>query len=125
MVMITDLSMLQGEMENRLYERFKTGSECTIECAIAQNVKIQNISLGGICLKTSQHVNTHHRHMMKIITGKNEKILLTGEVVRSSFRSVIKHKDNFSHVYDAGLIFVDQTDSQKNFLKKLTRRLSR
>jgi hypothetical protein len=111
-------------MKNRIYERFKTGSHCDIECAIAHKVKIKNISIGGICLETSRYIETRSTYDMKIITKRNEKAVLKGEVVWSSLRGSIKDKEDIYPVYDIGLKFIEQGDDKKIFLENLTQRLS-
>jgi hypothetical protein len=111
-------------MKNRIYERFKTGSHCDIECAIAHKVKIKNISIGGICLETSRHIETRSIYDMKIITKRNEEAVLKGKVVWSSLIGSIKDKEDIYPVYDIGLKFVEQGDDKKIFLENLTQRLA-
>jgi hypothetical protein len=111
-------------MKNRVFERFKTGSHCDIECAIADKVKIKNISIGGICLETSRHIETRSIYDMKIITKRNEKAALKGEVVWASLRGSIKDKEDIYPVYDIGFKFIEQGDDKKIFLENLTQRLA-
>jgi hypothetical protein len=111
-------------MEKRLYERFKTGSDCKLKCAIADKVRIKDVSMGGICLETSRYINTNNIYYMKIVTKKNEEIELAGHVVRSSFIKVRKSKEDISSVYEIGLNFIEQDNDKKKFLKKLAGRLT-
>lgn len=111
-------------MENRLYKRFKTGYKCKLECPIADKVKIKDVSIGGICLETSSQINTNNIYNMKIITKKNERIKLTGTVVRSTFSRVKIYNGDISLIYEIGLNFIKKNNSQELFLKKFTKRLA-
>jgi hypothetical protein len=111
-------------MEKREHDRLKTGSHCDIECAIAHKVKIRDISIDGIRLETPRHIDTKNTYSMKIVTKRNEEIMLNGEVVSSSLKKSIKEKGNIFPIYDIRLKFVEQNDEKINFLKNLTERLS-
>jgi hypothetical protein len=111
-------------MKNRAYKRFETGSHCNIECAIAHNVKIKNISIGGICLETSRYIETRSTYEMKIITKRNEEAVLKGKVVWASLRESIKDKEDIYPLYYIGLKFIEQGDDKKIFLENLTQRLA-
>jgi hypothetical protein len=56
-------------MINRSHKRLKTGSHCSLECAMDHKVKIKDISIGGICLETSQHIDTRNPYDMKLINN--------------------------------------------------------
>lgn len=111
-------------MENRLHERYKTRYECRVESDIAFRVKVKDVSIGGICLETPNHIKKNDIYQMQVVTKKNEKIHLIGEVVRSSFRRTRIYKGDIIHIYDVGLHFIKQNSSQKRFLKRLSRRLA-
>ncbi|MHA2219873.1 MAG: PilZ domain-containing protein [Candidatus Hodarchaeales archaeon] len=87
-------------------------------------VKITDISIDGICLESSRHIDTKNTYSMKIVTKRNEEIMLKGEVVWSSLRKSIKEKGNIFPIYDIGLKFIEQNDEKNNFLKKITERLA-
>ncbi|MHA2219384.1 MAG: PilZ domain-containing protein [Candidatus Hodarchaeales archaeon] len=111
-------------MENRVHKRHKTGSYCNVECAIAKDVKIKDISIDGICLETSQHIDTRNPYDMKLVTKNKEEIMLKGEVVWSSLIKSIKDKDNIYPIYDIGLKFIEQNDYKNKFLEKLIEQLT-
>jgi hypothetical protein len=111
-------------MKSRSHKRNKTGSYCNVECAIDKNVKIKDISIDGICLETSQHIDTRLPYDMKLVTKKRDEIMLKGEVVWSSLTKTIKDKDNIYPIYDIGLKFIEQSNNKIRFLEKLTERLT-
>jgi hypothetical protein len=111
-------------MDNRIHTRHKTGVHCSAECAMAQKVKIKDICIGGICLETSQHIDTRKPYDMKLVTKKKEEIMLKGEVVWSSLVKSLKDKNNVYPLYDIGLKFIEQDDNKNKFLIKLIERLT-
>ncbi len=113
------------EMENREQKRFRTGSHCNLECAIAHKVKIKDISMGGICLETSRYVDTKSIYDMLLITKRNEKVLLKGEIVWSALKESRRGKANVYPIYNIGFKFIGQTDSKNKFLEDLTEYLSK
>ncbi len=115
---------LLPEMKNRFHRRHTTGSQCRIECAIAHEVKIKDISMDVICLETSQHIDTRIPYDLKLVTKNKEEIMLKGKVVWSSLIKSIKDKENVYPIYDIGLKFIEQNDRKKRFLEKLTKRLA-
>ncbi|MHA2220092.1 MAG: PilZ domain-containing protein [Candidatus Hodarchaeales archaeon] len=111
-------------MQYREHKRFKTGSHCNIECAIAHNVKIKDISIGGICLETSRYIESKNIYDMKIVTKSNEETFLKGKVVWSSLRKSIKDKADIFPIFDIGLNFIEQNDNKNKFLENITKKLS-
>jgi hypothetical protein len=110
-------------MEKRTYKRFATGSFCDMDCAIADKVKIKDISIGGICLETSRRISAKSIYDMKIIIRKNEGEELKGKVIWSTLSRSIKDKIDIIPIYDIGLKFVEQNSNKNKFLKKITEKL--
>lgn len=111
-------------MENRLHKRFEIKSYCDVECVVAHDIKIKNISLSGICLETSQHIDTRLPYDMKLVTKKREEIILKGKVAWSSLMQSVKDKNNIYPIYNIGLKFIEMNDKSNNFLEKLIERLA-
>jgi len=110
-------------MEKRAYKRFATGSFCNMDCAIADKVKIKDISIGGICLETSRRISAKSIYDMKIIIRKNEGEELKGKVIWSTLSRSIKDKADIIPIYDIGLKFVEQNSDKNKFLEKIIERL--
>jgi hypothetical protein len=91
---------------------------------MAKNVKIKDISIGGICLETSQHIDTRKHYDMKLVIRNKEEMMLRGEVVWSSLIKSIKDKDNIYPLYYIGLKFIEQNDNKSKFLEKLAESLA-
>ena len=111
-------------MEKRSFKRLTTGSHCDINCAIADKVKIKDISIGGICLETSRRINTNSIFDMKIVTKGNEEVSVKGKVTWSYLKKSLKDKGDFFPIYDIGFKFIEQNDKENKFLEILTKRLA-
>ena len=110
-------------MEKRAYKRLITGSHCNIDCAIADKVKIKDISRSGICLETSRRININSIYSMNFVTkGIGEKTLKGNVVWSTLIRSI---KDNFDiiPIYQIGIKFIEQNDGN-TYLEKLTKKLA-
>lgn len=111
-------------MKTRVHRRYETGSHCSATCTKGSKIKIKDISIGGICLETSQHIDTRNTYVMKLVTRKKNEMMLKGEVVWSSLVKSVKNKDNIYPVYNIGLKFIEQNENKNKFLEKLTERLA-
>ncbi len=107
-------------MEKRKSERFKTGDMCSGKLILTEKGKIKNISIGGICMEISQHININTIYKIEIVCSKNKKIIPTGVVVWSSFKGTVKKKDDILPIYEVGLKFIKLNDGDKQFLINLS-----
>jgi hypothetical protein len=92
-------------MERREHNRFETNSKLHIDFAIDNEVKIKNISTGGICLETTKHIKNNETYSLRLLSGINDEIMLTGVVVRSFLRRSININSNFFPLYEVSLKF--------------------
>ena len=103
-------------MEKRVCLRFKIADkDKKAELITTESVKIKDISLGGICLETSQYLDTKNSFRVEIASNDNEKITPECEISWSSLLVTIE-KD--LSIYEVGLKFTRLTDSEKRFLDK-------
>jgi len=112
-------------MEKRVHIRCKIVDERTAELITIERAKIKNISIGGICLETSQHLNTKDSFRVEITSSDNEKITPTCEVSWSSLLIEAEEKEGALSIYEVGLKFIELTDSEKRFLEKYISELTK
>ncbi len=103
-----------------MFDRFKAGDKCKAKLLLADDVKIRDISVGGILLETTKRLNINSRYKIQI-DGKlgNEKIMPLGIVVRESMKGTVKKKFDNVPVYHVALKFVALTTEEEAFLNKL------
>jgi PAS domain S-box-containing protein/diguanylate cyclase (GGDEF)-like protein len=107
--------------EKRQYERFSNGHILKGEFDIAGEVFIKNISLGGICLRTSRLLPPHASYKVYLMDDRiHKQINLTGRVVWSVAVKARREIDLPS--FEAGLQFIDVKNSLKKSLKEITSR---
>ena len=111
-------------MEKRKSKRFKTGDRCSGKLIVGKNIKIINMSFGGICVKIIEHLIIDKIYKIEIACSKSKTISLSTVVVWSSFQGTVKKKDNVLPVYEVGLKFIELTDTDKEYLDKLVSNLS-
>lgn len=106
-------------MEKRVLMRCSVGEgERKGELITTEEVKIKDISAGGICLETSQYLNAKKSFKVEITSADNEKITLTCAVAWSSLMLTVEKKEGALSIYEVGLKFVDLNDAEKQFLEK-------
>lgn len=105
-------------MERRDGERFTAGDKYRAKLILADQVTIKDISISGICLETSQRLNTNNIYRIEVFSTKNERITPTCLVVRSFLKGTRKENDNTFPLYEVGLKFINLADSEKIFLGK-------
>ena len=110
-------------MEKRAYKRLTTGYHCDIDCAIADKVKIKDISIGGICLETSKYIVIKSSYSMNFVTKESGEKTLSGKVIWSRLRRSIKDKVDIIPIYHIGIKFIEDNDGNA-YLEKLTERLA-
>jgi diguanylate cyclase (GGDEF)-like protein/PAS domain S-box-containing protein len=114
-----DLSLsMQRKSEKRISDRFVTRNQSVAELVISEDVRIKNISVGGICLKTSQQLTKNTLYKIKISCPDDEVIIPTGLVVWSAVRGKHTEYDHMPLHYEAGLKFLELKSRIKGILEK-------
>jgi hypothetical protein len=108
----------------RVYERYKPDPDvkCRAKFVHADEVKIKNISMGGMLAETSRRLNVNNTYKIQITYPDNkESITPTCVIVRSFLRSSI-HK---TPLYEVALKFTELNDKEKHFLMRLIKEFSK
>jgi diguanylate cyclase (GGDEF)-like protein/PAS domain S-box-containing protein len=103
-------SPIEKGTERRIFERLRTENNFRVNIDTSGNVRIKNLSLGGICLKTTQRLNADSTHKIMIVSG-NEEAVLNGKVIWTSLMGT-------SH-FEAGLKFLEINERLKSSIEKL------
>ncbi len=89
-------------------------TEIHVQLAFANEVKVHNISLGGISLKADKRINIGKEYLLKLEYKKSE-ITAKGIVVWSLLsNSQADSKGNIIPIYSYGLKFTNDTKEQIN-----------
>jgi hypothetical protein len=112
-------------MERREGERFKAGEKYRAKLILAEHVRIKDISVSGVCIETSQRLNTNNIYRIEILSSRSERITPTGVVVRSFLKETRKEGSDTLPIYDVGIKFVELSDDEKNFLEKFVNAVSK
>ena len=99
----------------RQYKRYKMDeTEIHVQLAFANEVKIHNISLGGISFKADRRINIGKEYHLKLAYKKSD-ITTKGIVVWSLLsNSQADSKGNIIPIYSYGLKFTNDTKEQIN-----------
>jgi c-di-GMP-binding flagellar brake protein YcgR len=99
--------------ERRRYERFIVGIlEITGTMTFARDVKIHDISVGGVAVTVDKRLDLGGEYTLKI-EGKGRALSLRGVVVWSLLsESLMDAQGNVVPVYKAGLKFIDLSQEQ-------------
>jgi c-di-GMP-binding flagellar brake protein YcgR len=82
----------------------------------AKDVKILDISLGGISIKADKRMNLGSTYTLKL-AGKGITLNLKGLVMWSELsESIIDSRGNIVPIYTAGMQFTDLSEAKKNYL---------
>lgn len=103
----------------RSFERFKTGDKCKAKLILADDVMIQNISIGGMLLETTKRLNINNVHRIQIVNSDSQTITPLALVVRSSLTGTIKKKNESFPLYQVAIKFTLLTGKEKVFMNKL------
>ncbi|GBE04519.1 MAG TPA: PilZ domain-containing protein [Nitrospirae bacterium] len=103
----------------RLHKRFETTDRIRAEAAFSDQIKIKNLSMGGLCIETPQHLVHDNVYEIELFCGNKGNVQQQAKVVWSALRKTVKHEENFLPVYEVGLKFVGQSDNEKFSLHKL------
>ena len=102
-----------SEEEKRGSERFFADRNNRAELVISDDVRVKNISRGGICLVTSHMPKPHGVYRIRTSGKKNEGISVKGKVVWSSARGE-RNKEGISAHYESGFKFFGLTGQTKS-----------
>ncbi len=103
----------------RLFERFKTGNRYNAKLILADDVRIKDISLGGILLETTKHLIMNTKYRIQISSINNETITPSGLVVWASLKNSIKRNHCAVPVYHVAFKFDKLNDTDKDYLERL------
>ena len=103
----------------RLFERFKTGDKYSAKLILADDVRIKDISLGGILLETTRRLNINNKYRIQICGISDETISPMGLVVWASLKNTLKKMQDAVPIYHVALKFVKLNDEEKHYLEKL------
>ncbi len=106
-------SLDRKDAEKRIYKRVSTGNDCWAELSDSGKIKLKDISITGICLKTSEPLPVDSWHQIKILSEQEEEINSTGKVIWSD--PSVK-KDNGYLYYESGLKITGMNDRLKSSL---------
>ena len=102
-----------SEEEKRGSERFFADRNNRAELVISDDVRVKNISRGGICLVTSHLPKPHGVYRIRTSGKKNEGISVKGKVVWSYARGE-RNKEGISAHYESGFKFFGLTGQTKS-----------
>ena len=108
--------------EKRQYERFSNGHIVKGEFDIGGDVFIKNISLGGICLRTSSLLPPDTDCKIRLMAPLQKQINLTGRAVW--FTAVKTRGETDLPSFESGLQFIDVKNSAKKSLQEVMSRFS-
>jgi len=112
-------------MEKRADERFRAGDKYKAKLILAGEVEIKDVSMNGVCIETSQRLNTNNVYRVEILSSGSERITPTGVVIRSFLRGTRKEGDDSLPIYDVGIKFVELSDDEEIFLEKFVSEVSK
>lgn len=108
----------ERETERRAYERFSAGINHVAALDGKVKVEIKDISMGGICLRTSTPMKKDSIHNINIISPDNEETVPKGIVVWSCPVGSMIEKDSNTYRAEAGVRFLQLSIKEKNSLNK-------
>jgi len=79
---------------------------------------LNNISLGGMSLRTAQRLTKNTIYSVKIPCRNNGEMASKGRVVWTSLGGNASEKDDAEPYYEAGLRFIELDESSRSSLKK-------
>lgn len=118
-------SRKEERQENRRFTRYAACRNCSAELdGISGEIGIKDISLGGICLKTSKPLRSRTFHKIKCITFHGVKTSAKSVVVWSAPIKQENRDEGTSLRYEAGLKFIGLSDHEKHSLTSMITNLS-
>jgi diguanylate cyclase (GGDEF)-like protein/PAS domain S-box-containing protein len=110
-------STSEKETESRIYKRFKAGNNYWAEINGSGKISIKDISISGICLKTSEYLDTSSICKIRVFSS-TESITSQGMVVWSYLMGTQTEKEKSLPYYETGLKFIKTNDKTKRSLEK-------
>ncbi|MGE5892684.1 MAG: diguanylate cyclase [bacterium] len=104
--------------EKRFGKRLPVEQACTAELVVPDQAVIKNISSGGVCMRTVQRLMKHSIYRVRLRVDDSEEIEPKGIVVWSSLIGRVARQESMSPSYEAGLRFIELSESAKKFLTK-------
>ncbi len=105
--------------DKRLFPRYRVSSECKGKLVLAQDIKIINISMGGMLIQCSRRLNTNNRYCVQILAKAGTGITPDCLVQRDFFKGTVEHKDKTLPLYEVAFQFVELSNDEKAFIKRL------
>jgi c-di-GMP-binding flagellar brake protein YcgR len=105
--------------ERRKYKRFKVdGKGIESKVVFAKNVKIIDMSIGGMSVETDKRLNPGSKHILKL-KQKNKVLSLKSIVARCLLgRSLKSLSGEVIPIYNAGLEFIDVPNEMRSEIAK-------
>ena len=111
-------SSIGVKREERGYERYNAENGTLPELAVSGSAVLNNISLGGLSLRTAQRLTKNTIYSVKIPCRNNGEMASKGRVVWTSLGGNVSEKDDAEPYYEAGLRFIELDESLRSSLKK-------
>lgn len=104
--------------EERVHRRYAINGEYSAMISVPDNIRIKDISAGGMRLETSEYLNTCNNYTVRFLSPDGEYLTLTGEVVWSALSKTAAEKYANMPYYEAGLSFKGLDEKRKISLEK-------
>jgi hypothetical protein len=99
--------------------RVKIRDSYRARLVVADDIEINDISITGICIKTSKYLMNRNNYRVHIISQDNEEIMPRGKVVRSCLNCSIKRNGDTMPVYEVALKFVQLSNRERYFVRDM------
>lgn len=104
----------------RAVPRYETHTGRWVELDRLDMVKIKNISIGGICLRTSEELLPQKTYQIRGISFNRQMTTVKGKVMWSKlYKSMSPDKGSLA-IYEAGIKFMELSERNKHFLGSIT-----
>ncbi|MFC2140751.1 diguanylate cyclase [Acidobacteriota bacterium] len=117
------LNTLDVKLRKRRHKRYQARNHW-LKLQGLDEFEIKNISVGGLCLKTTEMLPLNNTYTIEISPAINGKTTLKGSVVWSLLVESKSRKQGEKLLYEAGFKFIGLSNRQKIPLKKLLRKLA-
>ncbi|HDY88765.1 MAG TPA: PilZ domain-containing protein [bacterium] len=107
----------EKESESRVYKRFNIGNDYWAEINGSDKVNIKDISVGGVCLRTSRHLDPSSACKIKMLSS-SDNIASDGIVVWSYLMGTKTEEGTSQPYYETGLKFIEMNEKIKESLEK-------
>jgi len=101
--------------ERRQHKRYKVDiTEINGTMVLAKNVKILNISIGGVCLQIEKRLNIGSQYALRI-EGKGKVLIVKGSIVWALMSGSSANSDgSIIPIYKTGMKFIDVSNEKIN-----------